>query len=283
MRVISALAFVVLSLFGPLTFAEDVRVRVDAVQYFADTTTPDVVIVLPSDRVLVFEYTKDYVLNGRNLTIVADHIEVVGDVKIRSFPEGATAAFNTSGTHSGNAILTTKELHGGGTLNFVMEGMIGGEGKKGDTGSTGSPGPAGRNAKCCGYDHSSSCSHGASQGGNGGQGGQGGQGKSGLQGGNGGLLRLNADAATLLESGRITATLSGGQGGKGGVGGDGGAGGPGGPGGAGQYKGGGRLAPRICNYPSKPAGSPGAVGPKGPQGPPGPTGITGSVVTLGSG
>jgi hypothetical protein len=226
------------------------------------------------------------VTNGFPLTIRADHLSLLGPVRIVSHEPGPVAPLQ-SGPKAGPIQIAAEQFVGQG-LTILNAGMPGGSGVQGAKGQPGAPGGPGIGrtthwSKACGNIPliSNVCNlvptgcEGGQDGGRGGQGGTGYAGSQGMPGGAAGQVTLDIplDARKFVSvltnidiSGQprdCGGQICGGVGGPGGPGGPGGDGGPGGPGAPGTPYCGGTNAGG-----SGPPGGPGPTGPKGPDGPP---------------
>ena len=105
--------FVLASLFSPTAAQEDDPKqavvewdsppgnleRVDASRYFGGSGS--VVIDTNKDQILVFKSSEQYLTNGRKLSLFAAHVEVQGDVQIRSWPQDKKAVDRDGEGHPG--------------------------------------------------------------------------------------------------------------------------------------------------------------------------------------
>lgn len=264
---------------------------------FFDQSGNSVDINLESGQVLVFDESANqkYILNGRDLRIVADTVQVRGRVVIRSFREaaedaggvgmagGSGAGFPTApacrngrpgevgqpgspgpsggdGRPAGDISLDIGSIVGDVPIFIHNTGQDGGHGGTGGNGGDGGQGESGGSSRSGVF----GCDCGGGDGGNGGNGGLGGRGGSGGRGGDGGVVALSQRASSPSVRPRIELIVEGGRGGPGGDGGSGGkAGGGGDMGRGGGFCGGGRGGGGGSPGPS---GEPGSLGTDGRSG-----------------
>lgn len=274
------------------------EVPIPAEQFFSQSGNP-VDITLEPNQILVFDESanREYILNGRDLNIVADTVEVRGLVVIHSFRKAAADADGVGlGGENGVAYSTAPACRngrpgGGGQPGFqgpkgvdgrpagdisIDIGSVVGEGRlaihntgqDGGCGGTGGNGGAGGQGESGGSSRSGvfGCDCGGGDGGYGGNGGVGGHGGIGGRGGDAGVVALSRRASTSSMRSAVDLIVRGGRGGSGGDGGPGGKGGGGGDmGRGGGFCGGGR------------GGGDGSRGPSGELGPRGTDGRNGRV------
>jgi len=255
------------------------------------------------DEILILG-DKEIILNGKDFSLTAGKVKVVGKFIIRAFPEGSApnpqggvpesrsqaktgagcshrdcpqhgsvgdTGFTGNqgdegfpGRSAGRVELSFHRLEGDGSIEIYNNGEAGGKGQNGGIGGVGGNGGPGRKRQC--YEVIDLFNHrDPQQPGNGGDGGQGGTGGRGGTGGPGGNGGMIIYDSDLSQWVDSEQILLVSQGGNGGPGGDGGEPGNGGPGGS---AGGGN----ICGG----GGNPGKQGPKGSSGNSGYPGLTGN-------
>jgi hypothetical protein len=281
------------SLFTSLPTQSQETIRGDL--FFRNVTDKVVIQTSPSQK-LVFDESVagTLILNGHDLFIYADNVEVVGTVKIKAFSEddlptnssglgeagrrggdaglcgrngcpggtgdnGFPGPTGAPGKSAGDVFLSIKQVSGPGKLIFVDVGQRGGKGGAGGRGGDGGRGGTGANRTC--GDIMGRGKHGPGDGGRGGTGGNGGAGGKGGPGGPGGTITYADSVIGAISEGKVQFDFSRAAGGPGGTGGAAGnAGGYGGMGHGAMCGGGGTGGP---------LGSPGTEGPAGPDGDPG--------------
>jgi hypothetical protein len=214
-------------------------------------------ITIKVGRTLIFDSADgEYVLNGRDLYVESDRVEIIGNVVIHGFPTdeeeaalgsrardgapGRSGGFGEAGQqgeqgHNGNdgpagrdgprIELRIGRVLGNGQLTIINNGAPGGPGQDGGNGGNGGEGGPG-NHKNCPFGFGV---YWRTEGGRGGDGAVGGDGGFGGAGGNGGVILYSKALRDLVRTGRVKLESQPGktaQFGRRGLGGQGGMGGP---------------------------------------------------------
>jgi hypothetical protein len=278
--------------------ADEVRIRAET---FFQNVSSRVVIQAAPNQTLVFDaqYGGDLILNGQDLVIYADKVEVIGTVTIRPYTadsapsassgvgapgdpggpggesspgggggQGQIGPTGQAGSRAGDIVLGIKSLTGTGKLVVAPIGQAGGRGGQGGRGGDAGRGGDGHNRDGCNM-FCGNCNS-PTNGGTGGRGGDGGPGGTGGAGGPGGVITYTDSLHAALDAGRLKFDLAPAAGGLGGPGGPPGNGGPGGGMGHGNACGGGGMN-----------GGPGSGGGNGANGQPGSPGTPGKAICFG--